>query len=270
MRYGIEVVPFGAYSDPREVVRLAQAAEAAGWEALALWDHLLFPYGAGDPWITLAAVAAATSKLKLISAVAPLPRYRPQLLARTLVALDLLSSGRLIFGTGLGVAFDNEPFGDPSDPPTLAAQLDEGLEFICRLWTGEPVTHQGRFYRAENAQLVPTPQQQPRIPIWIGGDSRAALRRAAHWDGWIIGTIDEQCQITKMPQQLAEQVAFLRSFRNNHAPFAIAVDGVSVAGDATLPHAYAQAGATWWLEAIFGSRGTITEMLARVNAGPPV
>jgi alkanesulfonate monooxygenase SsuD/methylene tetrahydromethanopterin reductase-like flavin-dependent oxidoreductase (luciferase family) len=269
MHYGIEVVPFGAYSDPREVVRLAQAAEAAGWEAIALWDHLLFPYGAGDPWVTLAAVAAATRRLKLITAVAPLPRYRPHLLARTLAALDILSAGRLIFGTGLGVAFDLAPFGDPTDAPTLAAMLDEGLELVTQLWFGEPVQHQGRFYQAEAAQLLPTPVQRPRIPIWIGGDSPAALRRAARWDGWVIGTIDEQGQVTKPPERLAEQVAALRRARTSAEPCAVAVDGISAPGDRALPDAYAQAGATWWLEAIFGSRGSVEVMLARVSAGPP-
>jgi alkanesulfonate monooxygenase SsuD/methylene tetrahydromethanopterin reductase-like flavin-dependent oxidoreductase (luciferase family) len=269
MRYGIEVVPFGAYSDPGEVVRLAQAAEAAGWEALALWDHVLFPYGAGDPWVNLSAVAQATRRLKLVTAVAPLPRYRPHLLARTLAALDRLSDGRVIFGTGLGVAFDLEPFGDPTDAPTLAAQLDEGLELVTRLWSGETVSHHGRFYHAEAAQLVPTPAQQPRIPIWIGGDSRAALRRAARWDGWVTGTVDEQGQITKPPERLAEQVAVLREARGGAAPCEVAVDGISSAGDRALPEAYARAGATWWLEAIFGSRGSLDEMLARVSAGPP-
>ena len=61
MQYGIEVVPFGDFADPRPMVQLAQAAEAAGWEALWLWDHVVFPYGAGDPWVTLAAIAAAPS-----------------------------------------------------------------------------------------------------------------------------------------------------------------------------------------------------------------
>ncbi len=269
MRYGIEVVPFGAYSNPREVVRLAQAAEAAGWEALALWDHLLFPYGTGDPWVTLSAVAAATRRLRLITAVAPLPRYRPQLLARTVAALDLLSEGRVIFGTGLGVDFDLAPFGDPTDARTLAAMLDEGLELMTGLWSGEPVTHRGRFYRAEAARLVPTPAQRPRVPIWIGGDSPAALRRAARWDGWIVGTVDEHCQITKPPERLAEQVALLRQHRGDGPPLEVVVDGVSAAGDRALPAAYAEAGATWWLEAIFGARGSIEEMLARVSAGPP-
>lgn len=270
MHYGLEIIPFGAYSDPRAVVRLAQAAEAAGWEAVALWDHLLFPYGAGDPWITLAAVATATTRLKLITGIAPLPRYRPQLLARTLTALDILSEGRLIFGTGLGVAFDQAPFGDPTDAPTLAAMLDEGLDVVTRLCSGEPVTHQGRFYTVEGAQLVPTPVQQPRIPVWIGGDSPTALRRAARWDGWIIGTINEQGTITKAPEQLAAQVEILRSHRADDSPFDIAVDGISPASDHRLVQAYAAAGATWWLEAIFGMRGSTEEMLARINAGPPV
>lgn len=269
MRYGIEVIPFGQYSDPREVVRLARAAEAAGWEALALWDHVLFPYGAGDPWVTLSAVAAATRRLKLITAVAPLPRYRPHLLARTLAALDLLSEGRVIFGTGLGVTFDLAPFGDPTDAPTLAAQLDEGLELVTQLWAGAPVTHHGRFYHADAAQLAPTPMQRPRIPVWIGGDSPAALRRAARWDGWVIGTIDEQCRITKPPERVAEQVAAIRQQRADGAPFEVAVDGVSPAGDPDIPRSYARAGATWWLEAIFLSRGSAAEMLARVSAGPP-
>lgn len=61
MRYGIEVVPVGYYSDPRAVVRVAEAAEAAGWDALSMWDHLVFPYGAGDPWVSLSAVAAASA-----------------------------------------------------------------------------------------------------------------------------------------------------------------------------------------------------------------
>jgi alkanesulfonate monooxygenase SsuD/methylene tetrahydromethanopterin reductase-like flavin-dependent oxidoreductase (luciferase family) len=273
MRYGLEIVPFGKYSDPRAVVRLARAAEAAGWEAIALWDHLLMPYGSGDPWVTLAAVAQATSRLRLITMVAPLPRYRPHVLARTLIALDILSEGRLIFGTGLGVAFDQAPFGDPTDPATLAAMLDEGLEVLAGLWGEAPLSHRGRHYTVEGAHLVPGPVQRPRIPVWIGGDSPAALRRAARWDGWVIGTIDEQCNVTKSPERLAAQVAVLRSRRANDAPFDapfdVAVDGVSPAGGAGLARAYAQAGATWWLEAIFGSRGSDEEMLARISAGPP-
>ena len=138
MHYGIEVVPFGEYSNPRLVMELAQAAEAAGWEAITLWDHLLFPYGAGDPWVTLSAVAAVTKRIKLCTGVAPLPRYKPQVLARTLVGLDILSAGRVIFGTGAGVDFDFTPFGEAVDARTRAAMLDEGLELLDGLVVGRP------------------------------------------------------------------------------------------------------------------------------------
>ncbi len=270
MQYGIEVVPFGDFSDPRPVVQLAQAAEAAGWEAIWLWDHVVFPYGAGDPWVTLAAVATATQRLKLCTGVAPLPRYRPHLLARTLTALDLLSGGRVLFGTGLGIAPDFAPFGEPADDKTRAAMLDEGLELLTELWSGEEITHQGRFYTAASARLVPTPVQQPRIPIWIGGDSPAALRRAARWDGWIMGTVDEQSQVTNPPAKIAQQVAAIRRERTTDAPFAVAVDGVTQPGERGLVQEYADAGATWWFECIHLSRGTMAELLARIAAGPPV
>src|SRR5512136_2793402 len=149
MHYGIEVVPFGDFSDPRQIVSLAQAAEAAGWEGLWIWDHVLMPYGVGDPWITLAAVAACTRSIKLCTGVSPLPRYRPHLLARMLTALDLLSEGRLIFGTGLGIAPDFFPFGESSDDKTRAAMLDEGLSLLTKYLSGEVVTHHGKFYTSE-------------------------------------------------------------------------------------------------------------------------
>lgn len=269
MHYGIEVVPFGDYANPRRVIELAQAAEAAGWEGIWLWDHLLFPYGTGDPWVTLAAVAAVTEKIKLISGVAALPRYKPQVLARTLVGLDLLSAGRVILGAGAGVDFDFAPFGEATDAKTRGAMLDEGLAVIAGLLSGEPFTHQGRFYRTENAQILPTPVQQPRIPVWIGGDSPAAFRRAAQWDGWIIGTVDEAQNITLPPAQLAERVGAIRRRRTVDGPFDVAVDGCTQPAGGALVAEYAAAGATWWFEAIFGTRGSHEELLARIKAGPP-
>ncbi len=270
MHFGIEVVPFGEYSNPQAVVELAQAAEDAGWEAIWIWDHVVFPYGTGDPWITLAAVAAVTSRIKLVPGVAALPRYRPHLLARTLTALDLLSRGRVIFGAGAGVDFDFTPFGETVDARTRAAMLDEGLDLLAKLLSGAEITHRGSHYVAEKVRLAPTPVQQPRIPVWIGGGSNAALRRAAQWDGWIIGVVDEQQTITTPPDQIAKQVATIRRHRSAGSPFDVAVDGVSKAGDpGALVQEYADAGATWWFEAIFGSRGNHTQMLQRIHAGPP-
>jgi alkanesulfonate monooxygenase SsuD/methylene tetrahydromethanopterin reductase-like flavin-dependent oxidoreductase (luciferase family) len=269
MHFGIEVVPFGDFSDPRPVVQLARAAEAAGWEGLWIWDHMLVPYGSGDPWITLAAVAASTKNIKLVTGIAPLPRYRPHLLARMLTGLDLLSAGRVIFGTGLGIDPDFAPFGEPVDGRTRSDMLDEGLDLLAAYLSGEPVSRSGQYYRVEAAQLLPSPLQKPHPPFWIGGHSPAALRRAARWDGWIIGTVDESSTITKTPGQLEQQIAWIRRYRISSGPFDIAVDGVTQPGQADLPREYAAAGATWWFEAIHLSRGTSDELLRRIQAGPP-
>jgi alkanesulfonate monooxygenase SsuD/methylene tetrahydromethanopterin reductase-like flavin-dependent oxidoreductase (luciferase family) len=269
MHYGIEVVPFGDFSDPRQVVQLAQAAEAAGWEGMWTWDHVLMPYGVGDPWITLAAVAASTQSIKLCAGVSPLPRYRPHLLARTLAGLDLLSGGRVIFGTGLGIPPDFAPFGEPADDKTRAAMLDEGLGLLTGYHSGEEINHQGKYYSAKSVRLVPTPLQKPHIPFWIGGGSKAAMRRAARWDGWIMGTVNEKSEVTNPPEKIADEVAYIFQHRKGTSPFDIALDGVTKAGERGLVREYEKAGATWWFEAIHLSRGSLEELLQRIKAGPP-
>ena len=270
MHYGIEVVPFGDFSDPCQIVRLAQAAEASGWEGLWIWDHVLIPYGVADPWVTLSAVAASTRSIKLCAGVSPLPRYRPHLLARTLAGLDLLSQGRLIFATGLGITPDFAPFGEARDDKTRAAMLDEGLELLAGYLSGEQTTHHGKYYSAEAIRLLPTPLQKPHIPVWIGGGSKAALRRAARWNGWIMGTVDEKSQVTRPPEKIADNVAYFLQHRTEAAPFDIAVDGVTPARAGGLVREYQQAGATWWFEIIHQLRGTPQELMQRIQAGPPV
>jgi alkanesulfonate monooxygenase SsuD/methylene tetrahydromethanopterin reductase-like flavin-dependent oxidoreductase (luciferase family) len=272
MRYGIVTANLGDYADPRVAVRLARVAEAAGWEAFFVWDHLGFVRGvpSGDPYVILSAVAASTTHLELGLAVTPLARRRPQVVANALASLDLLSAGRAIFGAGLG----GEPeeftaFGDPGDAKKRAAMLDEGLLILDGLWLGETVTHRGQHYTVEGVSLAPRPLQRPRIPIWIGGEGTPALRRAARWDGWLAPTTNPDGTMSKSPASIAERVAEIRRYRTTAAPFDVAVDGYSEAGDPMLPRAYRAAGATWWLEVIHGMRGPLGEMMARVEAGPP-
>jgi alkanesulfonate monooxygenase SsuD/methylene tetrahydromethanopterin reductase-like flavin-dependent oxidoreductase (luciferase family) len=272
MRYGIVMANLKEYSDPRVAVRLAQAAEEAGWEAFFVWDHLGFVWGSpsSDPWVVLPAVAASTTRLKLGTAITPLARRRPQIVANALASLDLLSGGRVVFGAGLGgVVEEFTAFGDPGDMKERAAMLDEGLMILNRLWSGASVTHRGPHYAAEGVTLAPLPLQRPRIPIWIGGEGPPALRRAARWDGWLAPATNPDGTPSKSPARIAEMVAEIRQHRTTDAPFEVAVDGYSEAGDPTLPRAYGAAGATWWLEIIHGMRGPLDEMIARVEAGPP-
>jgi alkanesulfonate monooxygenase SsuD/methylene tetrahydromethanopterin reductase-like flavin-dependent oxidoreductase (luciferase family) len=192
------------------------------------------------------------------------------MLAHTLVSLDRLSNGRVIFAAGLGgTEPEFEAFGESADAKRRAAMLDEGLQVLDGLLCGETVNFHGQHYTVNGVTLVPRPVQQPRPPIWIGGGSRAALRRAARWDGWSAGGVDESGQMVHPPEWFAEKIAYIQQHRQSDTPFDVAVSGCTAPGDAALPRAYAAAGATWWFENVFGYRGTVDEMLARIHAGPP-
>lgn len=271
MKYGIEVVPFGGYADPKAIVELAVAAESAGWQGLWIWDHISFPYGVADPWITLAMIAQATGTLNLVSGVAVLPRYRPQVLWRILTSLDIASRGRLILGVGSGaIQSEFASFAEVDDPRVRAGMLDEGLDLLVEMWRGETLDHRAEYYTASGIALTPQPVQKPRPRIWIGGDTNPALRRAARWDGWIIGTVDENSKITRTPEQLEAQVGYIQGHRSGGDAFDVAIDGItSGPGDTSLVREYEAAGATWYFEILFGLRGSHQEMLKRVKAGPP-
>jgi alkanesulfonate monooxygenase SsuD/methylene tetrahydromethanopterin reductase-like flavin-dependent oxidoreductase (luciferase family) len=273
VRYGIVMSNLDDYADPRLAIRLARAAEEAGWEGFFVWDHLGFVWGAPscDTWSVLSAVAVSTTRLKLGTAITPLARRRPQVVANALASLDLLSGGRVIFGAGLGgIAEEFTAFGEPGDAKERARKLDEGLTVLDGLWSGRPLTHHGQHYDVENVSLAPLPLQRPRIPIWIGGQGPPALRRAARWDGWLAPATrpDGTPIMDKDPGRIAEMVAEIQHHRRSDTSFEVAVDGYSEPGDAALTRAYDAAGATWWLESIHGKRGPLEEMIARVEAGP--
>jgi len=273
MNYGIEVVNLGKYADPHLVVTLAQAAERAGWEGVFVWDHLGFVWNtpSSDPWITLAAIAAVTTSIKIGTGVSPLPRYRPHVLAQMLTTLDILSKGRVIFGVGLGgVPTEYSAFGEANDAKIHAAMVDEGLDILNRLWSGEEkVIHKGEHYIVDGVTLTPLPVQIPRIPIWVGGESLPALRRAARWDGWIIGGVSPDGKMLKTPEQLRTQIAMLHSHHQANAPFNIALTGYSHPSQHLVVEEFAAVGVTWWLESFHEGRGSMKDLLARIAVGPP-
>jgi probable F420-dependent oxidoreductase len=264
MRYGLLAANVGSYSDPRAVVQLAQTAESAGWQSLLIWDHLGFVWGppASDPWVTLAAVAASTSTLRIGTGITPVPRRRPQVLAHQVATLDVLSGGRVIFGAGLGgIPAEFTAFGENEAPRVRAAKLDEGLDVLRRLWSGERVEHRGQHYEVDGVALAPAPIQQP-LPIWIGGNSTRARARAARFDGWFADTSTPE-RMRMSPDELAELAGELRT----EAGFDIVVHGYS---DQVDPRSYEAVGTTWWLEDVHDARGSFEELLRLVAAGPPV
>jgi probable F420-dependent oxidoreductase len=262
VRYGVCLANVGTYSDPHAAVRVARAAEDAGWDALFVWDHLAFVWGppAADPWVTLAAIAAATSKLTIGTAVTPVARRRPQVLAQQVATLDVLSCGRVVFGAGLGGSpSEFGKFGEPTDAKVRAAMLDEGLELLRKLWSGGEVTHSGEHYTVEGVTLAPTPVQE-RVPIWIGGNKAASQHRAARWDGWIPDSAYPPGG-GATPADVADALTRMRPGDE----FDVAVIGQRGQSD---PHSYEDAGATWWLESIHDRRGSGKEMLKLVDSGP--
>ena len=192
MRHAVYAPPFGTFGDVHVVVDLARRAETAGWDGFFLWDHVLHDSDAPfvDAWIALAAAAAATERIRLGPMVTPLPRRRPWKVAREAVTLDHLSRGRLTLGVGLGIDFWREysAFAEPADDDVVRAELlDEGIEVLTRLFTGETVHHRGKRLVVDDVRYRPRPVQAPRIPIWSAAivpvSRRGPVRRAARCDG---------------------------------------------------------------------------------------
>ncbi len=263
MRFGVCLANIGNYSDPPVSVRVAETAEAAGWDGVFVWDHLAFVWdaAAADPWVVLSAIAASTSVVRVGTAVTPVARRRPHVLAHELATLDRLSDGRVIFGAGLGGSPEEfGRFGEPTDAKVRAELLDEGLDIMRQLWSGEEVNHRGAHYTVDGVTFAPTPVQA-HIPVWIGGNRPASLRRAARWDGWLADSADPT-GMTLSPDDVAGSIE--RIGRDDD--FTVAVLGQSDRGD---PVAYEQAGAHWWLENVHDKRGSIDDVLALVGAGPP-
>lgn len=189
MRFGVAPPNTGEIGDPRMAREAAALAEEAGWDGYFTWDALSLaddPPPVYDPFVVLAAAASATSSIRLGTCILVAARYPPHLLAMRLASLDVLSGGRMIVGVGLGDGGEVfSRFGGSGKAAARAQRLDEVLDIVTRLWAGEAVTHHSDHYQIDQFRLSARPVQQPRIPIWVGGDSPGALRRAARWDGWI-------------------------------------------------------------------------------------
>jgi alkanesulfonate monooxygenase SsuD/methylene tetrahydromethanopterin reductase-like flavin-dependent oxidoreductase (luciferase family) len=236
---------FDELADPVVVARLAADAEQAGWDGFFVWDNINWHAPVrqlADPWITLAAAAAATERLRLGPMVVPLARRRPAKVARETVTLDMLSGGRLTLGVGLGSdRFGGElsATGEQLDDRQRGQMLDESLEILTAAWSGQPVHHRGEHYTVDGFPFLPRPVQRPGVPVWVAGfpGSSKPLRRAARYDGFFPVNL-------KHPDQLAEITAVLASLREHAAaPYDIAI----AVPPGTDPAPYAKAGATWWL-----------------------
>jgi probable F420-dependent oxidoreductase len=283
MRYGVYLPNQGAFAEVGVLVELARAAEEAGWDGIFIWDELLPLHAhndavravlgesddAADAMVALTAVAAATERIRFGSLVTAVARLRPEAFARQAVTLDRLSGGRLVVGVGLGHPDDQfTAFGMEGDLRTRAAMVDEFLDLVNRLWSGEPVEFNGKYYACHGVAMAPTPVQRPRIPIWIGagGSYRAPRRRAARWDGF--APASEQWPVELIPPETYAEIADdLRAAGASTSQYDLVLIGNADATEptpATVPE-YERSGVTWLLVQAL----SVADARARILAGPP-
>lgn len=204
MRFGFGLPHAGAAANGPDIIRFAQRAEALGFESLWGGDHLVLPVGGTtqypytvdgsfsrpstegflEPYTLLSYVAAATKTVKLGMTVIILPYRNPIVQAKMLACIDVLSGGRLIFGVGVGW-LEKEFQVLQASYKDRGPVSDEYLEICKILWTQDQPEFHGKFYDFDGITMYPKPVQQPSIPIWVGGHSRRAIRRAIRYgDCW--------------------------------------------------------------------------------------
>jgi alkanesulfonate monooxygenase SsuD/methylene tetrahydromethanopterin reductase-like flavin-dependent oxidoreductase (luciferase family) len=279
LKYGINIPNFGWFGEIDVLVDIAVEVEEHGWDGFFLWDHMLvfkdepvLPFA--DPWVALAAIACRTEKIRLGPLITPLPRRRPWKVAREAMTLDHLSKGRLVLGVGIGAPPDMEfgVFGEPESAKIRAEMLDEGLQILKGLWSGEPYSHDGEHYHLNKMTFLPKSCQDNGIPIWVGGGwpHKAPFRRAAKYDG--VAPVHSKWPETLKPSNVKDVVEIVENERGSIDNYDIVVAGETTGiakTDREKLQPWFETGITWWLEDIHGMRAELNDLRERIRAGPP-
>ncbi|MGH2460122.1 MAG: LLM class flavin-dependent oxidoreductase [Chloroflexota bacterium] len=269
MQYGF-VLPNG---EARDAAELGREAEAAGWDGFFVIDCV---WGV-DPWVSLAAVAMVTEKIRLGTMLTPVSRRRPWTLASQTATLDRLSHGRVTLSVGLG-ALDTgfEAFGEETDRRARAELLDEGLAIMTGLWQGQPFRFEGKHFHIRESAFFPPPPpvQAPRIPIWVAGvwPRKRSMERVLRWDGLIPEKREADGSNGDVtPDDIRAIREFAAARRSD--PIDIVSEGRTPGDErdraASMVSPYADAGATWWLESMWTAPNAPVDALARLRQGPP-
>lgn len=269
MKYGFVFTLNGALA----VAEAAREAEKAGWDGLFIADLV---WGV-DAWVSLAAAAMRTKRIRLGTMLTPLAWVRPWKLAGETAALDHLSNGRVTLSVGLGANDTGVAnFGLPTDRKLKAELVDEGLDILYGLWQGQPFSYQGKHYQLQPTafQPPPPPVQKPRIPIWVVGawPRLKSMQRALRCDGLLPAKLDRAGKFVKLaPDDVREMKAFIDSNRTLTTPFDIVIEGETPGNAprkaAATVRAWAEAGATWWVESPWSK--SEKAMYQRLQQGPP-
>lgn len=280
MQYGF-VLPDG---DARTAADLAHEAEEAGWDGIFYPDCICITQERAptyDPWVVLSAIAMRTERIRLGTMLTPVSRRRPWKLARETVTLDHLSNGRLILPVGLGILEDGGfgRVGEATDRKTRAELLDEGLEIIDGLWSGQPFSYEGQHYHVDEMAFLPPPVWSPRIPVWVVGawPREKSMQRVLRWDGLLPDKInDDGSHGQVMPDDIRAMKSYIEQHRTRTTPFDIIQEGKTPGDNPKAARRqiapYIEAGITWWLESMWSVRGNPgwqEKIRTRIRQGPP-
>lgn len=212
--------------------------ESYGYDGVYIPDHYNLPFLGGpsnelvEVWTTLAYIAARTKNLRVGSMVSPLPRYLPSQLAKIIAHVDVLSRGRVTVGVGAGwyrEEFVNySPQGVYEEPRVRVERAEEGLQVMIKLWTEERATFKGKYYKLEDAVLLPKPIQKPHPPIWSGGFSPRMLKISARYCNGLLMRArslpisippeqgDVHGQIGVPPEEYGEKVRIVKKYLRDY------------------------------------------------------
>lgn len=264
-----------------ETLELARMVEDCGWDGFFTWDGIsVGEMSVWDPWVVMGAVATQTERITLGAIVHPLSRRRPWKVAREALTVDHLSNGRLVIPVALG-ALDDRGFSgvhpEVTDRKERAERLDETLAILKLAWRGEPFSFEGTHYRVEDLVIQPRPVNGD-IPIWAVGawPSRKSVGRAARYEGILPNVVGapppEEGPSGFTPEVLREIVAWIGEHRDSAGRFDVVVEGVTPTGDPEAASAqvreWADAGATWWIESMWGDY-SLDDLKRRIAQGPP-
>lgn len=218
MKLCVEFPSVSYREGPENVQKLAQAIEAIGYDRLEIFDHVIMGYGTPsrpapmypskmpilECLTTLAYIAAVTSRIGLGTEVLVLPQRQPVLVAKQVQTLDTLSGGRMRLGVGVGWQESEYDMLEESFT-NRGRRMDEALTLMRQCWSEEVINYNGKYYSADSMAMEPKSPQGPTTPIWIGGMSEAALRRAGELgDGWLANAIvNEEAAIRSKETVLA-------------------------------------------------------------------
>ena len=256
MKFGLLLPNFGAIASADTIAEGARLAEECGFDSVWTTDHVLMPADMPDPYgilieslIALTIAATATSKVQLGTSIIVMPQREPVLLSKQLAAIDVASGGRLILGAGVGW-LEQEFNYLGADYDNRGARFDEWLALMRALWNGEGA-FRGESKSIEDALFAPLPSRRDKTPVWIGGNSPLAIRRAAsNAAGWH--------PVGMTPAELAEGVADLRS-QSNGRPVTVSLrTNIELLADGEAAKVYGAPGHV--------PRGTADQIVAELRA----